>query len=409
MGGKEEEEFMRRMSLVKGPRESKYNAKSSRDDKKGKRHTSADVFGRKLLVAAGLGDSERCKRILDKAKSKYGSKIIANWSEGSDLSTALHAACRVGSISTVKVLVRHGSCFRNKDLRGNTPLHCAALRGNHELIVWVLDRYPKEAMGGMEEKNDDGVRAEDILENVMERETFEREKEREMDRQHAIKNEDEKWMERLISELEWEQEEDIYYGSSWNHAEYETADEYAERIWREMHEKLNEKVFILYRNASRSTKRKRIYAEEKGKKSNTREGRKESWTRPMLKEESWKQAVLMGDYTAKKARYEAQWEFFCSDTKSLGTLKQMQIPWIVPMDVLRSSGAKEELEQVLWSDVDEARERKKIVRKQLIRWHPDKFMSQFGKCIDPLEADAVRQGVNLVSQLLALIYSGNGQ
>eukprot|EP00890_Picochlorum_soloecismus_P002725 jgi/Picsp_1/3453/NSC_06291-R1_nuclear factor of kappa light polypeptide gene enhancer in b-cells inhibitor-like 1 len=392
MGGKEEEFVDHECS-----REARNRRMSRRIDNRRKRHASTDALGRKLLVAAGLGDSERCKRILDRAESDYSSTLIANWSDGSDFSTALHAACRVGCISTVKTLVRHGSSFKNKDLRGNTPLHCAALRGNHELIIWVLDKYPKEAMVGMEEKNDDGVRAEEILESVMERETFEREKEKEMHRQYESKDREGKWMEKIMSELEWEQEEDIYYGSSWHHAEYETADEYAERIWREMQEKL-------YRKLPRSTKKQRMHKEKKSN-DDVREG-KEKYARPMLEEESWKQAVLLGDYTAKKARYEAQWEFFCSEQKYLGTLKQPQIPWIVPMEILHSSRAKEELERMLWSDVEGAGEKKKVVRKHLVRWHPDKFMSQFGKFIDPAEVDAVRQSVNMVSQLLALIYSG---
>ena len=384
MGRKEEEDFVdhERSRETKGTKRKHIKIQH----KKRKRRASVDGLGRKLLVAAGLGDSASCERILDRAELRhYNSNVVANWSEGSDLSTALHAACRVGSISTVKTLVRRGSCFKNKDLRGNTPLHCAALRGNYELILWVLERYPKEAVVGMEEKNDDGVRAEDILESVMERETFEKE----LQEEGQVRDENEKWRDKIMSELEWEQEEDIYYGSSWCYAEYETADEYAERIWQEMQEKMYGKT---------RTKKKKMY-EERPSKSNTSDQLEEN------RQESWKQAVSLGDYMAKKARYEAQWEFFCSKAKPLGTLKQNEIPWIVSMEILHSNRAKEELEQMLWSDVDGPVEKKKVVRKQLIRWHPDKFMSQFGACIDPGELDVVRQGVNTVSQLLATIYS----
>jgi hypothetical protein len=193
----------------------------------------------------------------------------------------------------------------------------------------------------------------------------------------------------MMSEMEWEQEEDIYYGSTWCYAEYETADEYAERIWREMQEKMYGKA----------TKKQKMYKEKTNKSKNSDQPEEKI-------RESWKQAVSLGDYMAKKARYEAQWEFFCSEAKPRGTDKiQVEIPWILPLEILNSSRAKEELEQMLWSDVDGPGEKKKVVRKQLIRWHPDKFMSQFGNCIDPAEVDVVRQGVNMVSQLLASIYS----
>ena len=37
---------------------------------------------------------------------------------------------------------------------------------------------------------------------------------------------------------------------------------------------------------------------------------------------------------------------------------------------------------------------KKAYRKEALRWHPDKFLPKFSKCIVPEELEAVKEAVN---------------
>ena len=53
--------------------------------------------------------------------------------------TALHWACKVGKISLIKVLLKHGICMSIQDTEGNTALHWAADFDNSEIVKFLLE------------------------------------------------------------------------------------------------------------------------------------------------------------------------------------------------------------------------------------------------------------------------------
>ncbi len=50
-------------------------------------------------------------------------------------------------------------------------------------------------------------------------------------------------------------------------------------------------------------------------------------------------------------------------------------------------------------------EKKKRLRLELVRWHPDKFTAKFGKRLAPKDHDRILQRVNATSQQLTGINS----
>lgn len=53
----------------------------------------------------------------------------------------LHQACRGGVVGSVAYLVEERGCdIQEKDEEGETPLHCAALRGHKQVVQWLLER-----------------------------------------------------------------------------------------------------------------------------------------------------------------------------------------------------------------------------------------------------------------------------
>lgn len=108
------------------------------------------------------------------------------------------------------------------------------------------------------------------------------------------------------------------------------------------------------------------------------------------------------------SEHESAWKMFTksvSETASVSIeIRVQDVPW--PPDdtaILTHMAANEH--QRLSHSVDEAKEHaakayKKAFRKASLRWHPDKFMSKFGKFIHSEDVDEVYKRVQAISQTI---------
>jgi NF-kappa-B inhibitor-like protein 1 len=110
-----------------------------------------------------------------------------------------------------------------------------------------------------------------------------------------------------------------------------------------------------------------------------------------MQERKQKSAVL------KKTFYEQKWTDLFSEIKNGTLLSFSDIPW--PDGVSKSADAVLEF---LFCDFDEEETtlRKKYLRSQQVRWHPDKFMQKFGQNLLETDREKILEKVKSVSQLM---------
>lgn len=185
-------------------------------------------------------------------------------------------------------------------------------------------------------------------------------------------------------------------GGDWHADQYETAEEYAQRIWEEMqaHRRAQEQ-----RARAAFTQRRR---QEEARREAFRAAA-EAESRRILGEQqaqdaAWRAAVAQGQAGTKRARYEANWQFFASKHPE-APIAYADVPWF-----LAAEGApQEELQRVVLYGTSGPEEQRKRLRTELIRWHPDKFEARFGRRLVPADRDRVLARVVATSQALNAI------
>lgn len=351
-----------------------------------------------LLLAAALGDRPRCRQLIEQ-----GADVAYADAEGA---TALHEACRHGHLAAARLLLRRGADAGVGDLRGDTPAHLAARHGHIELLAALLtaDRPPE-----IEAVNVRGESVEQLAAAAMDRQDLQSFQQEAQEQAGAGQGEghhgfspsldpDQAWQRRLAEELSGgEQEEEetwgAYGGGDWHADEYETAEEYARRIWEEMqaHRRAKEQ-----QSRTAFTQRRQ---KEEGRRTAFRQAA-ESESRRILEEQqrqdaAWRAAVAEGQAGPKRASYEARWQFFATKHPE-AVIAYADVPWI-----LASEGAsQEELQRVVVYGAVGPDEQRKRLRTELIRWHPDKFQARFGRRLAPADADRILARVVATSQVL---------
>ena len=333
---------------------------------------------KRLMKAAADGNADECWTCLKrKLKNKKQRMIAVHWTDDADLSTAMHKACASGSRSTVKVIKRCGGTFVGKTLvTGDTPLHVAAKQENLKLLHWLLRKYPCEVLEMWDEKNDAGNTVGHLVESCISRQQELCKITEGMEsREHLM------WKSRL--QMEMSDEEEAFEGASWHPDEYETKYEYAQRIWNDM--KRKQKIKQMFET------------EEMGKEIPSAEDAGQHTRHESTEmENGWDHAMAEQSDSAKKAIYEASWEFFCTKPQLNGSVGFQDVPWIVQDQDLDADS----LVGVLFCDAESTREKKKIIHRELIRWHPDKFLSRFKEYLKEEDSERIAKRVLATSHAL---------
>ena len=92
---------------------------------------------------------------------------------------------------------------------------------------------------------------------------------------------------------------------------------------------------------------------------------------------------------AKRAGYEAKWQVFAT---SQGPIRYSGMPWLVE--------EKEDARGIILYGTSGEAEKRKRLRLELMRWHPDKFEARFGGRVVAEDRERVLQRVKETSQML---------
>jgi hypothetical protein len=92
---------------------------------------------------------------------------------------------------------------------------------------------------------------------------------------------------------------------------------------------------------------------------------------------------------ARRAGYEAKWQVFAT---AQGPIRYGGVPWLVE--------DKEDARSIILYGTSGEGEKRKRLRLELMRWHPDKFVARFGGRVVEGERERVLQRVKEVSQML---------
>ncbi|KAL4433907.1 hypothetical protein ABPG75_000348 [Micractinium tetrahymenae] len=356
---------------------------------------------RHLLLVAALGDRAQCRELI-----QQGADVAYADAEGT---TALHEACRHGHLAAARLLLRRDADAGLGDARGDTPAHLAARHGHLEVLAALLaaDSPPEiEAVNARGEsiaqlaafamdKQDVQSYRREAREQVEERQG-----ERQLERSPSLEPDGWDWERRLKEELSGgEEEEDAwgaFGGGDWHANEYETAEEYAQRIWEEMR---------AHRRAEEQ-KQRAAFAQRRRQEESRREAFRaaaEAESRRILGEQqaqdaAWRAAVAQGQAGTKRARYEANWQFFASKHPE-APIAYADVPWILAAENV----PQEELQHVVLYGTSGVEEQRKRLRTELIRWHPDKFEARFGRRLVPADRERILARVVATSQALNAI------
>ena len=107
---------------------------------------------------------------------------------------------------------------------------------------------------------------------------------------------------------------------------------------------------------------------------------------------------LQGDLGSRRAKYEARWHSFAIAHQS-EPIRMAHVPWLV--DDLNEDPAQ--LASFVLYGAITPEEKRKRSRGELMRWHPDKFVSKFGSRLYAQDRTSILDKVNAISQLLNTI------
>ena len=125
----------------------------------------------------------------------------------------------------------------------------------------------------------------------------------------------------------------------------------------------------------------------------------------------WRAAVAAGAAGAKRASYEARWGIICA--RPGGPIQISDVPWIL----LPAAAASEppapgalpfdpgELRRVVLYGTSSPEERRKRLRAEIVRWHPDKWEARWGRALAPGQRQRVLEGVKEVAQALNALHA----
>ncbi|BBN01022.1 NF-kappa-B inhibitor-like protein 1 [Marchantia polymorpha subsp. ruderalis] len=293
----------------------------------------------------------------------------------SDGLSPLHHACYAGSDRAVKYLISKGASVHARDSKGNTPLHIAAKLGLLPLVSRLL-----RAGGNLEAFNDDGVTPSDILSKTNEpkEEAFEPPQQQDWFNHLADEISDNEWWGENFSEAPEPQEwEDILLEKLAENSQ-------ARGLY-------NEDLFSL-RDYLRQEKVRNDEKPEKKPKSKGKAKATDKGEQQRLPEEVKLHKEVI---TADARSYYKRWQLF-SNSYNL-CLSYADVPFPV------LEGKEETLGQVLLQGIDPAKHRD-VLRKEILKWHPDKFLQKWGPKLQGPDHDRIVARVNGISQALHVLY-----
>ena len=346
----------------------------------------------KLFRYIKAGKLHRVRSLFKKYKPSYLTTIVDCKGR-----SALHASCLLGNDAIMRLLLKNGADVEVKDSDGNTPLHFALkyatetsrISAFNDLIVPLLNLCSRQVL---DMKNSDGKTARECL-SQLKRAYYQRREEAEDLRKRQWRTET-KEMSKQEEELEWQRKlqfeagqedfckysEEDYHGSA-----HESYDEWVERM---VHERRQKKASSERKQRKEAERKRYEKQEEARKRTKELEQEHEAYmTRMSIERQKLKLA-------ASQTEYETQCQIVF-DSGSRTDLKFIDIPW--PGEL---GDATEMINLIVkWSEmISEEEGRKKFLKEQQVRWHPDKFLQKCGNRLYTGDKERIIEQVKKLSQ-----------
>lgn len=207
------------------------------------------------------------------------------------------------------------------------------------------------------------------------------------------------WGTRLEEELS---DNESWWGHSWG--EPQPKKDWYRENWSEFLYNDDEDEYAFLRT-SRKTKQKDpleggLLKELNDKRKREQEERNREAKRileeEIAKDRAWRERVLQKKSDDRCKLYEIAWKKF-SDSRNL-CLSYSDVPFPV------EKGKDAELSRVILHNASPS-EHKQLLRKEILRWHPDKFLQKYGSRLQGPHHDRILARVNELSQALHQLYS----
>lgn len=347
----------------------------------------------KLFHYIKVGKLHRVRSLLKKHKPSHLTAIVDRNGR-----TPLHVCCLLGNDAMMRLLLKNGAKVEVTDSDGNTPIHFALkyavettrFSAYNDLVLPLLNVCSRYVLN-ME--NSDGKTARECL-SQLKRAYAQRRREAEAQRKQQRRMEDEE-MTKNEEELEWERklrfeagQEDFskYRQGDYQESAHETYDEWVERI---MHERWKKNASSKQQQQKKEAERKRQQQQEESR-NRTKELEKEHEayiTRVSIERQKLKLVATLTEY-------EKQCQvIFDSNLKT--NLKFIDIPW-------PGKGDTKEMINIIvkWSEMktETEEERRKFLKEQQVRWHPDKFLQKCGIRLGIDDREKIIEQVKELSQ-----------
>lgn len=305
--------------------------------------------------------------------------------------TPLHHACYAGSTELVEFLLAEGADKTAQDAKGNSPLHIAARYGFRDIIAILRD-----AGGDMHASNYEGVTPLIAVEARIERLRKEKEKSLKPRKKYM---EPQDWGTRLADELS---DDESWWGHSWG--EPQPKKDWHREDWSEFLYK-EEDDDDLFPGTSRKRKSKDpleggLFKELSDHRKREQEERNREAKRileeEIAKDRAWRERVLQKKSVDRNKRYETSWKKFAESCNLC--LSYSDVPFPV------EKGKEAELARVVLHDSLPS-EHKHLLRKEILRWHPDKFLQKYRSRLQGPDQERILARVNELSQALHQLYS----
>ncbi|KAG9305553.1 hypothetical protein G9A89_003616 [Geosiphon pyriformis] len=224
--------------------------------------------------------------------------------------------------------------------------------------------------------------------------------------QEAYKIDQDLWLEHLFDQMIGDEGNDFYsnhFASHWesggsvfydsNGLQTMSEEEYAAYIRKGMYEKKHKHKLNKQREQQEARHQKfkekerekaRIFLEEQER--NQRRKEKRTLRRQMMMKE-------------QREIYYTRWQNF--DSNSQDIIKAKNIPW--PIENVKEI-SKGNLDEFLFSGIENRKQKRTILRQEQIRFHPDRWLKWLGRMEPGKETQKIMDRVNEISRLLNTLW-----
>ncbi|KAJ7378161.1 Nuclear factor of kappa light polypeptide protein enhancer in B-cells inhibitor-like 1 [Desmophyllum pertusum] len=339
----------------------------------------------KLFYYIKTGKLHRVRSLFKKYEPSYLTGIVDRQGR-----TPLHACCLLGDDAIMRLLLKNGADTGITDRDGNTPIHFALkyaiqtvrFSAFDDLIVPLLKACSRHVL---DMENNEGKTAKEYVADLK-RAYAQRREDREAERKQQWREEHE----------DMSNKEDFKSGKE-NYSLRQTKritesyDDWAERIIHERRRKTTSG------KQQKTEENKQHQQQEQKARERTQKLEKEHEayiTRMSIKRQKLKLSSLL-------TGYENQCQaIFCSNSTT--NLKFIDLPWPSGGDT------KEMIDLVMkWSELKTAGDdRKKFLKEQQVRWHPDKFLQKCGNRLHFEDREKIIEQVKELSQEINALLEG---